>query len=113
MELQTILFGTWMPPENVSTRAHRIGLWGQSRYASKQPRPRPKSDPNALTKSESKVVNFVEKWGKPISAGEVSEKLGIFPSHAGVLLGSAFKKEKLNRTLVRERGTRLYIYRSK
>lgn len=113
MMLQTILYGTWMPPEGTTSRVHRVGLSDGHRY--EPPKPHPKANRNAigLTLAEQKAHEILLRAIKPVTSVSLARKMKANQNTAGTYLAKLYKMGLATRHKVRMNGTLMYCYEPK
>ena len=112
MNLQEILFGTFVPPEAPS-RTHRIGFASNHRYVPPKPKvcnipQRDKTNPG-----QARVLKAVQQATKPVTSVDVSEVTKMTRNHCGILLGQLFKEGLVKRVKCTKGSTRFYKYTAK
>lgn len=108
--LQEILFGAFVPPTVIDTRRHQFGLVGFPRYV---PPAKTNRNKNGLNDSEQKVLDALNKIGRPVSAATMTGLVKMTRSHCGMVLCSLFKMGLLTRNKARENGMLMYVYNVK
>ena len=111
MMLQTILFGTWMPPENTKTRRHVCGLTGGKPYKPVVDMRLCKTD--GMNRAQLAMYERLQRQIREVSAVDMGKKMKITTNHAGILLGELFKLGKVERRKVAGNGTRYFMYKVK
>lgn len=106
--LQTILFGDFTPPPQISSRVHRIGFAGKFGYV--PPKPRAKVDRSDPNPSEVRVLKAVKAAGVPVTSGDIALKVKMTQNHCGIVLGRLFNQGLVKRTKHTKPGTRFYRY---
>ena len=113
MMLQTILFGTFVPPENTTVRTHRLGLGGGQSYVPPKARGSSTVDATGMNRSERAVFAAIKKFDKYVPAAEVAKKAKLSRNHCQIILAGLFKLGKVTRYKVSANGTRYYMYQAK
>jgi predicted transcriptional regulator len=111
MLLQTILFGDFVPPMEVSSRKHFIGFEGGKKYV---PNPdQRRKQISGMSAGLWKCYDCLRKQKKHVSAVEMGKKMKVTTNHAGLLLSQLHKLGKAVRYKVSANGTRYYMYLAK
>jgi hypothetical protein len=107
VQLQEVLFGTFVPPEGAKSRVHRIGF--SSKFGYKPPPVRVYKRAEMLD-SHKKIIAVLKKLGKPSTPAEVSVKTIWTRNRCSILLCEMFKSGKLKRTKIIVGNSRTYLY---
>ena len=108
MLLETILFGTWTPPEVTKTISHRIGMCGGNRYTPSSKRVYKTED--GLNASEHLIMEMMRRYCKHLGAADMAPIVDMTTNHCGMTLAGLYKKKLLKRYKVRKNGTSLFMY---
>ena len=107
MQLQEVLFGTFVPPQGTKSRVHRIGF--SSKFGYKPPPVREYKRAEIL-ESHKKIIAILKKSDKPMTPAEVSVNTIWTRNRCSILLCEMFKKGILKRTKVIVGNSRTYLY---
>lgn len=111
--LQTILFGTWMPPEGTTSRVHRVGLSDGTRYEPPKIHPRFNRNALGLTPSEQKAYEILQRAIKPVTSVTLAKKMKMTSNVCATFLATLYKNGLATRQKMSMNGTRLYYYEPK
>lgn len=111
--LQTILYGTWMPPEGTTSRVHRVGLSDGNRYQPPKPHPRAMRNALGLTPSEQLAYEILQRAIKPVTSVSLAKKMKMTHNVCGTFLATLYKNGLATRHKALMNGTRLYCYEAK
>ena len=114
--LQSILFGTFVPPKEVAVRPHRIGLTSVlHRY--KEPKKAVRSlqgkKTDGLNLSEKLVLATLKKQKAHASSCDIAPLVKMTRNHCGILLAALFKHDLVTRYKIKHGKTRMYVYAAK
>lgn len=113
MMLQTILYGTFVPPEAPS-RIHRIGFAGSDRYVPTSKKEREASSnirpQDKLAGSKKHIYSLVMKNDKPVTASIIHKQTAMTRNHCSIILAELHKMGLLRRRKTHQNGTYLYLY---
>ena len=112
MNLQEILFGTFVPPEAPS-RTHRIGFASNHRYVPPKPKVSNLQARDKTNPGQARVLKAVQQATKPVTSVDVSEVTKMTRNHCGILLGQLFKEGLVQRVKCTKGSTRFYRYTAK
>jgi len=112
MLLQTILFGSFTPPEATSKRTHRIGFGYLPRYTKPKPvqRTHYTKVEGYVVQSEADIIKAMKKLPPHVTTHEISVITRYTRNHCGIILNKMFKKGLVTRVQIKANGTRLYKY---
>lgn len=115
MLLQQILFGTWTPPQASRSMIHRIGFASESRYTPpKKVRIYHKVvSKETLMGSRKLIYDMIKRRNEYVSANDIGKKANYTRNHCSIICTSLFKLGLVERKLIRENGTRYYLYKVK
>lgn len=112
MTLQEIFYGSFVPPPEVPSRIHKIGISGGHRYVEPPPRPSSK-DKSGLNATERVIMFAVKNSSEPISSVDVASKTRMNANHCSIVLRGLFDKKIVDRVKVCRNGTRFFLYTAK
>ena len=112
MNLQEILFGTFVPPE-IPGRTHRIGFTSIYRYTPPKPRVHNRPVRDKSKTSEEIILKAVKDAGVPVTSVDISIAIKMTRNHCGIILGQLFKEGLVNRVRCTKGSVRFYKYTAK
>lgn len=115
MILQEILFGTFTPPQANRSMVHRIGFASEKRYTAPQKvRIYQKVvSKETLMGSRKRIYEMIKRAKDYISSNDLGKKANYTRNHCSIICTSLFKLGLVERKLIRENGTRYYLYKVK
>lgn len=108
MNLQSILYGTFMPPKAIGSRVNNFGFANLPRYT--PPRPKTERMQPKLNASETKIMAELQKHRYLRPALEIAEAIGMTRNYCSIVLAALFKKGHLRRAVARKPGSTYYLY---
>ena len=109
MNLQEILFGTFIPPEAPS-RTHRIGFASNYRYTPPKPKVCNRPVRDKSNTSQQIILKAVKQAGVPVTSVDVSLITKMTRNHCGIILGQLFNLGLVKRVKCTAGSTRFYKY---
>ncbi len=113
MNLQEILYGTFVPPKPTSVRRYKVDISDGQRYEPPKPKTNSTRDASGLSQAERRVYAAIRAFSDYASAADISSKVKMTRNYCQIILASLFKLGMVTRYKTQRNGTRLYMYLAK
>lgn len=94
---------------------HRIGFASENRYT---PPAKVRIYQKVVSKetlmgSRKRIYEMIKRWNEYVSANDIGKKANYTRNHCSIICTSLFKLGLVERKMIRENGTRYYLYKVK